>query len=396
MRPSPSRCSSSRPLVIGALALFLVYQFATYKGLPIVLVVMALLIALFVFVTKRMTIGRRIYAMGGNAKAAQLSGIKTERLTLIVFINMGVLSALGGLIIAARLGQAVPAAGLGSELDVIAAVFIGGASAMGGVGQVIGVGGRRLHHGRHEQRHVDHGRQRRLAAGRQGPGAARRRGVRRLQQEQGLSGAERARGCSAVRTVSAQLRRLRRRDAIEGQQDNADFGTDGRQGQYAGRRADRRHGPAGEWRGQRLRAGARGHARAGRACGPCWTSAGSAKTVDLAAAYAEGRLNAPISHPDPAHLHLTGTGLTHLGSAATRDSMHKKLDGRRRREPHRFHEDVPHGPRGRQAGAGRGRRAAGMVLQGQRRLRGGARQAADVAGLSPGMPARSRRSPASM
>ncbi|WP_256748869.1 multiple monosaccharide ABC transporter permease [Mesorhizobium sp. Mes31] len=132
-----------KTLVTSALALFLVYQFATYKGLPIVLMVMGVLIALFVFVTKRMTVGRRIYAMGGNAKAAQLSGIKTERLTLMVFVNMGVLSALGGLIIAARLGQAVPAAGLGSELDVIAAVFIGGASAMGGVGQVIGavVGG---------------------------------------------------------------------------------------------------------------------------------------------------------------------------------------------------------------------------------------------------------------
>lgn len=124
--------------VIGALVLFLVYQFATYKGLPIVLVVMGLLIALFVFVTKKMVIGRRVYALGGNPKAAQLSGINTERLTLIVFINMGVLSALGGLIIAARLGQAVPAAGLGSELDVIAAVFIGGASAMGGVGHVAG------------------------------------------------------------------------------------------------------------------------------------------------------------------------------------------------------------------------------------------------------------------
>jgi putative multiple sugar transport system permease protein len=123
--------------VISLLTLFLVYQFAVYKGLPIVLVVMGLLIALFVFVTKRMVIGRRVYALGGNAKAAQLSGIKIERLTLYVFINMGVLSALGGLIIAARLGQAVPAAGLGSELDVIAAVFIGGASAMGGVGQVI-------------------------------------------------------------------------------------------------------------------------------------------------------------------------------------------------------------------------------------------------------------------
>ena len=132
-----------KTLVIGALVLFLVYQFATYKGLPIVLVVMGLLIALFVFVTKKMVIGRRVYALGGNPKAAQLSGINTERLTLIVFVNMGVLSALGGLIIAARLGQAVPAAGLGSELDVIAAVFIGGASAMGGVGHVAGsvVGG---------------------------------------------------------------------------------------------------------------------------------------------------------------------------------------------------------------------------------------------------------------
>ncbi len=111
--------------------------FALYRGFPIVLVVMGILIAIFVFITKKTTVGRRVYAMGGNIKAAQLSGIKTERLTLLVFVNMGVLSALGGLIIAARLGQAVPAAGLGSELDVIAAVFIGGASAMGGVGQVI-------------------------------------------------------------------------------------------------------------------------------------------------------------------------------------------------------------------------------------------------------------------
>ncbi|TIU65876.1 MAG: sugar ABC transporter permease, partial [Mesorhizobium sp.] len=80
-----------------------------YRGLPVVLLVMGVLISLFVFVTKRMTIGRRIYAMGGNAKAAQLSGINTERLTLMVFINMGVLSALGGLIIAARLGQVIGA-----------------------------------------------------------------------------------------------------------------------------------------------------------------------------------------------------------------------------------------------------------------------------------------------
>jgi putative multiple sugar transport system permease protein len=126
-----------KTVVISALTLFFVYQFSVYRGFPIVLVVMGILVAIFVFITRHTTVGRRVYAMGGNIKAAQLSGIKTERLTLLVFINMGMLSALGGLIIAARLGQAVPAAGLGSELDVIAAVFIGGASAMGGVGQVI-------------------------------------------------------------------------------------------------------------------------------------------------------------------------------------------------------------------------------------------------------------------
>ncbi|MDP3896877.1 MAG: sugar ABC transporter permease [Mesorhizobium sp.] len=125
-------------VVIGAMVLFLIYMLASYKGLPNVLIVMGILIALFVFVTKRMTIGRRIYAMGGNEKAAKLSGIKTERLTFYVFMIMGALAALAGLIFAARLNTATPKAGLGFELDVIAAVFIGGASAMGGVGQVAG------------------------------------------------------------------------------------------------------------------------------------------------------------------------------------------------------------------------------------------------------------------
>ncbi len=124
--------------VIAALILFLTYTMASYKGLPNVLVVMSILIALFVFITMKTTLGRRIYAMGGNLKAAALSGIKTERLTFYVFVIMGVLSALAGLIFAARLNTATPKAGQGFELDVIAAVFIGGASAMGGVGQVAG------------------------------------------------------------------------------------------------------------------------------------------------------------------------------------------------------------------------------------------------------------------
>jgi putative multiple sugar transport system permease protein len=111
---------------------------ATYRGLPNVLVIMAVLIALYAFVTNRTTIGRRIYALGGNEKAAKLSGIKTERLTFLTFVNMGVLAGLAGLIFAARLNTATPKAGLGFELDVIAAVFIGGASATGGVGKVTG------------------------------------------------------------------------------------------------------------------------------------------------------------------------------------------------------------------------------------------------------------------
>ena len=99
---------------------------------------MAILITLFEFVTSRTTIGRRIYALGGNEKAAKLSGIKTERLSFYAFVNMGVLAALAGLVFAARLNTATPKAGLGFELDVIAACFIGGASASGGVGKVMG------------------------------------------------------------------------------------------------------------------------------------------------------------------------------------------------------------------------------------------------------------------
>jgi putative multiple sugar transport system permease protein len=125
-------------VIIAGVILFLITMMASYRGLPNVLIVMGILIALFVFLTKRMTIGRRIYAMGGNVKAAALSGIKTERLTFYVFIIMGVLSALAGLIFAARLNTATPKAGLGFELDVIAAVFIGGASMAGGAGQVAG------------------------------------------------------------------------------------------------------------------------------------------------------------------------------------------------------------------------------------------------------------------
>ena len=111
---------------------------ASYRGLPNVLVVMTLLMLAYDFMTRRTTIGRRIYALGGNEKAARLSGVKTQWLTFWTFVNMGVLAAVAGLVFAARLNTATPKAGLGFELDVIAACFIGGASASGGVGKVLG------------------------------------------------------------------------------------------------------------------------------------------------------------------------------------------------------------------------------------------------------------------
>ena len=106
----------------------------SHRGLPNVLIIMLVLIGVYAFVTNRTIVGRQIYAVGGNRHAAKLSGIRTERLTFFTFVNMGVLAALAGMVFAARLNTATPKAGAGFDLDVIAACFIGGASAYGGVG----------------------------------------------------------------------------------------------------------------------------------------------------------------------------------------------------------------------------------------------------------------------
>ena len=124
--------------IIAAAIVYITYLLATYNGLPNVLITMAVLIAAYSFFTTKSVPGRRIYAIGGNEKAAKLSGIKTERLTFLTFANMGMLAALAGLIFAARLNTATPKAGVAFELDVIAAVFIGGASMSGGVGKIMG------------------------------------------------------------------------------------------------------------------------------------------------------------------------------------------------------------------------------------------------------------------
>jgi putative multiple sugar transport system permease protein len=125
--------------ILGGAIIAFCFMLATYRGLPTVLVIMCALIGLYTFIMNRTVIGRWIYAVGGNLKAAKLSGINTARVTFFTFVNMGVLAAVAGLIFAARLNSATPRAGSGFELDVIAAVFIGGASASGGVGKVMGV-----------------------------------------------------------------------------------------------------------------------------------------------------------------------------------------------------------------------------------------------------------------
>jgi putative multiple sugar transport system permease protein len=138
MTDEPTLIFILKNLAIAVMLLLLGYLFSTYKGLPNVLVIMGVLIGLYSFASTRMTIGRRIYALGGNEKAARLSGINTERLVFLTFMNMGILSALAGMMFATRLGWATPKSGDGFELDVIAACFIGGASASGGVGTVMG------------------------------------------------------------------------------------------------------------------------------------------------------------------------------------------------------------------------------------------------------------------
>jgi len=114
------------------------YVLAKYEGIPNILIILLVLVIIYTFVMNKTVIGRHIYALGGNEKAAKLSGVKTAHVTFWVFVNMGVLSALSGLIFAARLNAATPKAGVMFELDAIAAVFIGGASAAGGVGTVMG------------------------------------------------------------------------------------------------------------------------------------------------------------------------------------------------------------------------------------------------------------------
>jgi len=119
---------------VGAFA----YALATFKGIPVTLIVLAVLVLVYGIVTNRSVFGRHIYAIGGNRHAAELSGVKTRQVDFFIFVNMGFLAALAGLVFTARLNLAGPKAGDGFELEAISAAFIGGAAVQGGVGTIGG------------------------------------------------------------------------------------------------------------------------------------------------------------------------------------------------------------------------------------------------------------------
>ena len=125
--------------VIVALIAFFSYKLAKHKGLPTALIWVALIIAIYSYITSKTTIGRHFYAVGGNELATKLSGINTKKIYFIAYANMGLLAAFAGMLTIARLTSAQPTYGQNYEMDAIGSCFIGGASAYGGIGTVPGV-----------------------------------------------------------------------------------------------------------------------------------------------------------------------------------------------------------------------------------------------------------------
>ena len=125
-------------VLISAIIGYIAWILSGYNGISWSLVILLVVVGVFLFITTRTPLGRHIYAVGGNPEAAELSGISVSRITYVVFGAMGMLSALSGIMYASRLQSATTTAGLGFETDAIAAAFVGGVSAAGGVGQVTG------------------------------------------------------------------------------------------------------------------------------------------------------------------------------------------------------------------------------------------------------------------
>ena len=125
-------------IFVSALVGGITWVLAGYQGLPWTAVVVLIVVLFYDFITSQTVLGRHIYAVGGNPEAAELSGISVKNITYVVFGSMGMLSALSGILFASRLQSATTTAGTLFELDAIAAAFVGGVSAAGGVGKVMG------------------------------------------------------------------------------------------------------------------------------------------------------------------------------------------------------------------------------------------------------------------
>jgi D-xylose transport system permease protein len=126
-------------LAISAIIIISIAVLNSYQGLSVPVLILLLLAIVFNFVANKSVYGRSVYAIGGNAEAAKLSGIKTKKITMIIFIIAGALSALAGIVLTARLDASTAAAGDAMEMDAIAACVIGGASLAGGIGKIPGV-----------------------------------------------------------------------------------------------------------------------------------------------------------------------------------------------------------------------------------------------------------------
>lgn len=129
----------SKCIVISLAIIALMWRLAMYKGIPNILVWITIIVLIYGYITSRTTIGRHFYAVGGNEKAAALSGINTNRVYFIAYANMGLLAAVAAMVTIARLNSANPTAGDSYEMDAIGSCFIGGASAYGGSGTIPGV-----------------------------------------------------------------------------------------------------------------------------------------------------------------------------------------------------------------------------------------------------------------
>ena len=126
-------------LVILCAVIIIVGQFlARDRGLPVILILLAVIVAAYGYFTQNTVPGRYLYAIGGNAKAAKLSGVNTDNVMFFAYTNMGFIAAIAALVSVARLNSAQPTAGQNYEMDAIASCFIGGASAYGGIGKVTG------------------------------------------------------------------------------------------------------------------------------------------------------------------------------------------------------------------------------------------------------------------